>query len=850
MKLRVSNPGLVLLSIAVLVLIAMGLVVGSKGISAQTSYTLTATADPSDGSGGYVEITGGVLIRAGTKLFSEGATAWLQAHADSGWRFIKWSGDLSGTASLPTLKMNSNKSVTAHFERIPSTPTYTLTATANPSDGSGGYVEISGGTLVRSGTKRFDQGETATVEARSNTGWRFASWSGALSGSTARQTLTMNSNQTVAARFERVTASTQTYILTTEFEPADGSAGYVEITGGVKHPDGTVHFNAGDRALINARTNPDWEFVRWSGHADVLPSASAQTILMDANKTVTAHWTRHGKRTETAIAPTTQSASRKTLTARIEARRLIDGQIEFALRPHGEHRILPGRRFFPASAAIDRWLQSSTIEHLDQTIGKITARRLADARTEFSFLTASSEEIAPHSRLFRAGSAATGWSHSSWFEIPIPTQAQPNPVSVTVAFTAGAYHVLEGDIPQIGLSLTDPVEHTVAVLVRAPSLNTSRTVVFSPGQTNQTLALAAIAELHSGTTLTITLPAAAQTDGVIVGALAETDVHIVSLTAAAARIAELYAPNIVLDSREHYYPVGIEAMLDYSVLRRREAGLESTIARGSQVAVEHAEDEVWDSGMSLRLTPDLLGNIAYAASGWDTYLDFDEDKWREEQATPSSLTNTHDYPSTVYARVAFVDQLLVIQYWLFYVYNPGPAKFAGIDVQTHEGDWEGLMIIFPAGTSIDDVLSERAGPTLVGYAAHGEMLLDVWNGGCGRPRGRTLSVFPARGSHATFPLPGTHLTKVAYGGVGVSDSNDGIGVVLYHAGPAANASLPYDLVVLDASSDWLEWNGRWGSGTNEYFRGPHGPKWETYTRQREIWNHLTSVWAGWRVYQC
>lgn len=74
---------------------------------------------------------------------------------------------------------------------------------------------------------------------------------------------------------------------------------------------------------------------------------------------------------------------------RISARVLYDGRIEFALQQREASgwggRVLPQRRFFPADATPGRWLASSPIT-LDASTGdtefRITARRLADGRTE------------------------------------------------------------------------------------------------------------------------------------------------------------------------------------------------------------------------------------------------------------------------------------------------------------------------------------------------------------------------------------------------------------------------------------------------------------------------------------
>ncbi len=69
---------------------------------------------------------------------------------------------------------------------------------------------------------------------------------------------------------------------------------------------------------------------------------------------------------------------------RIMARRLDDGRVEFAYRPEGEEIILPRGRFFPTSARLDRWLNSTPIQFDGVEIGKISARLREDGRIEFS----------------------------------------------------------------------------------------------------------------------------------------------------------------------------------------------------------------------------------------------------------------------------------------------------------------------------------------------------------------------------------------------------------------------------------------------------------------------------------
>ena len=55
------------------------------------------------------------------------------------------------------------------------------------------------------------------------------------------------------------------------------------------------------------------------------------------------------------------AAQNSGVEARIEARRLEDGRIEFALRERGGDRILPPARYFPAETEAGRWLSASWI---------------------------------------------------------------------------------------------------------------------------------------------------------------------------------------------------------------------------------------------------------------------------------------------------------------------------------------------------------------------------------------------------------------------------------------------------------------------------------------------------------
>ena len=104
---------------------------------------------------------------------------------------------------------------------------------------------------------------------------------------------------------------------------------------------------------------------------------------------------------------------------RISARRLADGRIEFALQVQNAgggwgERVLPTSRYFPANAAVGRWLNSSPVSG----DARISARRLADGRVEFALQVQNAvggwgERVLPASRYFPANAAVGRWLNSS-----------------------------------------------------------------------------------------------------------------------------------------------------------------------------------------------------------------------------------------------------------------------------------------------------------------------------------------------------------------------------------------------------------------------------------------------------
>ena len=108
-------------------------------------------------------------------------------------------------------------------------------------------------------------------------------------------------------------------------------------------------------------------------------------------------------------------------SGRIVARRLDDGRTEFGWQASGGERVLPSARYFPAGAAVGRWLRSSLVEVAGTEIGRINARLLTDGRIEFAFTPTDGERILPPSRYFPADARAGRWLRSTeitWNDTP------------------------------------------------------------------------------------------------------------------------------------------------------------------------------------------------------------------------------------------------------------------------------------------------------------------------------------------------------------------------------------------------------------------------------------------------
>jgi uncharacterized protein (TIGR02145 family) len=149
-----------------------------------SQFSLTSNVLPA-GSGSVAPANGS---------YNAGTAVPLTATATTGYHFVNWSGDASGTAAATSVTMNSSKNVTANFAL--NITTYTLSTSVLPAGSGTIALNPAGGS--------YNAGTTVTVTALPCSGYTFVSWSGASSSTNSSIQVDMNSNQSLTAAFQLI----------------------------------------------------------------------------------------------------------------------------------------------------------------------------------------------------------------------------------------------------------------------------------------------------------------------------------------------------------------------------------------------------------------------------------------------------------------------------------------------------------------------------------------------------------------------------------------------------------------------------------------------------------------------
>lgn len=314
------------------------------------------------------------------------------------------------------------------------------------------------------------------------------------------------------------------------------------------------------------------------------------------------------------------------------------------------------------------------------------------------------------------------------------------------------------------------------------------------------------------------------------------------------QLVDRYAPTMMLRRQAHacdpagepYMPLPVEAVLDDpSVLLRQNTGDN----------VDASFDPVVTTGPSM---DDIAG------LGPDYYLDFPgnplEPGCRYEQWSRSKL---EEFEPTIYARIAtWDDQVetheqvedltgtptdslneeeqdhveeiveddtsilpsldeepeindgLVVQYWIFFVYNDFNNK--------HEGDWEMIQLNFEADT-VEDAL--KVEPRVITLAQHGGSERANWTSERLDLDGLSPRIYSAAGSHSS------HYENQLYIGWGENGTGFGCDDTRTPTDPLKPkvVLMPSQPTRTGGPMDWLSFEGRWGEKEVWEFNGPRGP---------------------------
>ena len=222
---------------------------GDKSISANYSlntYTLTVNA------------TNGTVTKLPDQaVYDHDTVVQLTAVPATGYHFVNWTGDASGTELTTSVTMDGAKSVTANF----AIDTFTLT-----------YMAGTGGTISGLTPQTVNYGDDGTlVTAVPNTGWHFVDWSdGVLTAS--RTDLDVSANIAVTANF-----AIDTYTLAV-------TSDHGTIT---KVPDQAT-YDYGTSVTITATPAVGYSFTGWTG--SVTSSDNPLVLTMDGDKSLTANF--------------------------------------------------------------------------------------------------------------------------------------------------------------------------------------------------------------------------------------------------------------------------------------------------------------------------------------------------------------------------------------------------------------------------------------------------------------------------------------------------------------------------------------------------------------------------------
>lgn len=228
----------------------------------QDQYLLDVTIQ-NDGIGG----AGNVVNKSPDQpTYVYGDQVQLTAVPEPGWKFVGWSGSVTGTNPTVSITMFKSEAVTARFEQ----EQYELNVNV-VHNGIG-----TGGSISMSPTKAtFLYGDVVTLSATPKPGWSFGGWSGGTTSSALSTQLTITGDTNVTATFNQIKYDIDINII------GDGS---------ITLDPQKDYYLYGDQVSLVADGGTCWTFKQWSG--DLNSNNSVEFVTITDNLSINAEFTQ------------------------------------------------------------------------------------------------------------------------------------------------------------------------------------------------------------------------------------------------------------------------------------------------------------------------------------------------------------------------------------------------------------------------------------------------------------------------------------------------------------------------------------------------------------------------------
>ena len=294
-------------------------------------------------------------------------------------------------------------------------------------------------------------------------------------------------------------------------------------------------------------------------------------------------------------------------------------------------------------------------------------------------------------------------------------------------------------------------------------------------------------------------------------------------------VAQMYAPLLRFDDGEDFRPVGIEAMVGNSELHDWTEKLSGE---------RHVPETVWnwdDTSTTWDITASNPWTLTAGRIAENTNFSLNvevrpfEDLYDDDIYVRWWNTAKHRYDHVVYYRVVEIGEQIVLQYWLFYVWNNAHAHG-----WNHEGDWESVQLVFaPSALQAALCSADAATPIGGGFAQH-EYGAWVESQDMQWFLETHPTVFIADGSHASYHYAGTSQVRLrVLPDLLVHDSHkaDAPDLSLAPANLMSSTGVLDEYVLRPLDERWATWPGLWGKrdgATKTGHWAPQGPAFKAH----------------------